>query len=74
MPSSEQRSANEFELFVRYEQRKMVDYQPQSKLSGDTDFQFSLLQFQITARNYTPTALKVAEDAACAGVQFTDLK
>ena len=57
-----------------YLQIKMVVYQPQSKLSGDTDFQFSQLQFQITARNYTLTALKVAEDAASAGFQFTDLK
>ena len=41
MPSSEQRSANEFELVVRYEQRKAFYFQPQSWLSGATGFNVS---------------------------------
>jgi hypothetical protein len=57
VPSSEQRSANEFEFVVRYEQRKAFYFQPQSWLSGAMDFQFSLRLLQTTARNYSPTIL-----------------
>ena len=41
MPSSEQRSANEFELVVRYEQRKVIYYQQRSWLTGATGFNVS---------------------------------
>ena len=36
MPSSEQRSANGFELVVRYEQKKYIHHQQQNWLSGAT--------------------------------------
>jgi hypothetical protein len=41
VPSSEQRSANGFELVVRYEQRKAFYFQTQSWLSGATSFNVS---------------------------------
>ncbi|WP_316674840.1 hypothetical protein [uncultured Tolumonas sp.] len=49
---------NGFELFVRYEQRKNVYYQPQHWLIGDTDFQFITALDLKTARNYSLTILK----------------